>query len=80
MAGSFGEPETLVCEPYLIEPSLTQIVNPRNLTGRMRLLAAALSIPECGYAGRFALHCAAATAGRAREWPGPVSPPERPPT
>ncbi|MFF4911229.1 hypothetical protein ACFY2T_40920 [Streptomyces sp. NPDC001260] len=54
-----------VCEPYLDEPPVTALTDSRNLTGRIRSLAAALSIPECGYAGTFALHCAQAVIARA---------------
>ncbi len=65
-----GAPEALraplVCRSYLVEPKLSDLVDTRNLVGRMRALAAALAIPECGYAGMFALHCATAISGRAR--------------
>ncbi|WOP18911.1 hypothetical protein [Raineyella sp. LH-20] len=56
----------LPCVPFLAEPDVAALVDTRNLTGRIRSLAAALAIPECGFAGAFALHCAVAVAGRAR--------------
>ncbi len=62
----FAPPVTMVCAPYLVEPQVSALNDAGNLSGRIRSLAAVLSIDECAYAGTFALHCAAAIAGRAR--------------
>ncbi|HEX5543351.1 MAG TPA: hypothetical protein VFX60_17655 [Micromonospora sp.] len=46
------------CQPFYVEPDVSRLTDVRNLAGRMRALAAALDMPECGYLGTFAIHCA----------------------
>jgi hypothetical protein len=63
--GPGGEP--LICEPYLGEPRVEDLVEGgKELTDRINRLATLLEVPACGYAGRFALNCALAIGGRAR--------------
>lgn len=57
---------TLLCAPYLVEPDVSKLVDTRNLSGRIRSLASVLGIPECGFAGTFALHCAQVVGAHAR--------------
>jgi hypothetical protein len=56
----------LVCEPFLAEPSMYQLVADFGLRERMRRIARDLEVPECGYLGQFAINAARVIAGRAR--------------
>lgn len=64
--GNTGRPGALVCQPFLIEPSIERIVDRLDLAERTRHLAAQLGIEECGYPGTFAMHLCEALRARAR--------------